>query len=126
MYTALMGDLARTQKLIDKGASVNQPGWNALHYATVKSQLPVLKLLLAKGASIDEVNPDGDTALILAVRNGNIEVIQALINGGADPTASNFKAQNSIEIAREKGNTKLAQALENIARERRAKQSPPQ
>jgi ankyrin repeat protein len=61
----------------------------------------------------------------LAVRNGNIDVIQALINGGADPTASNFKAQNSIEIAREKGNTKLAQALENIARERRAKQSPP-
>ncbi len=126
MYTALLGDLARTQKLIDKGARVSQPGWNALHYATVKSQAPVVKLLLAKGASVDEVNPDGDTALILAVRNGNVEVIQALINGGADPTASNFKAQDAIETAREKGNAQLAQALEKIARDRRAKQSAPQ
>ena len=126
MYTALLGDLARTQKLIDKGANISQPGWNALHYATVKNQLPVMKLLLAKGAAIDEVNPDGDTALMLAVRSGNIEVTQVLISGGADPTASNFKAQNSIEIAREKGNGQLAQALEKIARERRARQSPPQ
>lgn len=126
MYTALLGDLARTQKLIDKGARVSQPGWNALHYATVKSQAPVVKLLLSKGASVDEVNPDGDTALILAVRNGNVEVIQALINGGADPTASNFKAQDAIETAREKGNAQLAQALEKIARDRRAKQSAPQ
>ena len=123
MYTALLGDLARTQKLIDKGARVSQPGWNALHYATVKSHAPVVKLLLAKGASVDEVNPDGDTALILAVRNANVEVIQALINGGADPTASNFKAQDAIETAREKGNAQLAQALEKIARDRRAKQS---
>lgn len=126
MYTALLGDLARTQKLIDMGARVSQPGWNALHYATVKSQLPVVKLLLAKGAAVDEVNPDGDTALILAVRAGNVEVIQALINAGADPTASNFKAQDSIETAREKGNAQLAQALEKIARDRRAKQSEAQ
>lgn len=126
MYTALLGDLARTQKLIDKGARVSQPGWNALHYATVKSQVPIVKFLLTKGASVDEVNPDGDTALILAVRNGNVEVIQALINAGADPTASNFKAQDAIETAREKGNAKLAQALEKIARDRRAKQSAPQ
>ena len=126
MYTALLGDLVRTQKLIDKGATISQPGWNALHYATVKNQLPVMKLLLAKGAAIDEVNPDGDTALILAVRSGNVEVMQVLINGGADPTASNFKAQNSIEIAREKGNAQLAQSLEKIARERRTKQSETQ
>lgn len=126
MYTALLGDLARTQKLIDKGARVSQPGWNALHYATVKSQAPVVKLLLTKGALVDEVNPDGDTALILAVRTGNVEVIQALINAGADPTASNFKAQDAIETAREKGNIQLAQALEKIARDRRAKQSAPQ
>lgn len=126
MYTALLGDLTRTQKLIDKGARVTQPGWNALHYATVKSQAPVVKLLLAKGASVDEVNPDGDTALILAVRNGNVEVIQALINGGANPTASNFKAQDAIETARDKGNAQLAQALEKIARDRRAKQPAPQ
>jgi ankyrin repeat protein len=126
MYTALLGDLVRTQKLIDKGATISQPGWNALHYATVKNQLPVMKLLLAKGAAIDEVNPDGDTALILAVRSGNVEVMLGLINGGADPTASNFKAQNSIEIAREKGNAQLAQSLEKIARERRAKQSETQ
>jgi hypothetical protein len=86
----------------------------------------VVKLLLSKGASVDELNPDGDTALILAVRTGNIEVIQALINAGSDPTSSNFKAQDAIETAREKGNIPLAQALEKIARERRAKQSATQ
>jgi ankyrin repeat protein len=126
MYTALLGDLARTKKLIELGARVSQPGWNALHYATIKSQVPVVKLLLSNGASVDELNPDGDTALILAVRTGNVEVIQALINAGSDPTSSNFKAQDAIDTAREKGNIPLAQALEKIARERRAKQSATQ
>jgi ankyrin repeat protein len=115
MYTALLGDLARTQVLLSKGAKVNQPGWSALHYAAVKGQVKIVSLLLSKGAQVNEPSPDGDTPLILAVKSGDLATVQALINAGADPMRSNFKAQNAIETARTEGRSSLATALEKVA-----------
>lgn len=114
MYTALLGDLQRSRKLIAKGARVNQSGWSALHYAAVKGQTPVIKLLLSNGAAVNEPSPDGDTPLILAVRSGEVDSVQALIQAGADPLLSNFKAQNAIETAKAEGRRSLATALEKV------------
>jgi len=96
MYTALVGDLPRTQQILSKGAKVNQPGWSALHYAAIKGHSKIVALLISKGASVNEHSLDGDTPLILAVRSGNTDTVQALIKAGADPLLSNFKAQNAI------------------------------
>jgi len=114
MYTALLGDLPRTQVLLSKGAKVNQSGWSALHYASIKGHAQVVRLLLSKGAAVNEPSPDGDTPLILAVRSGDSDTVQALIRAGADPLLSNFKAQNAIETARTEGRGSLATALEKI------------
>lgn len=121
MYTALVGDLPRTQQILSKGAKVNQSGWSALHYAAVKGHTQIVSLLINKGASVNEHSPDGDTPLILAVRSGNVDTVQALIRAGADPLLSNFKAQNAIETAQSEGRRSLATALEKIAEGRKAK-----
>lgn len=114
MYTALVGDLPRTQILLSKGAKVNQPGWSALHYAAIKGHSKIVTLLLSKGAVVNEPSPDGDTPLILAVKSGDAATVQALVSAGADPLLSNFKAQNAIETARAEGRSSLASALEKV------------
>jgi ankyrin repeat protein len=121
MYTALVGDLPRTQQVLSKGAKVNQPGWSALHYAAIKGHSKIVSLLISKGASVNEHSLDGDTPLILAVRSGDADTVQALIKAGADPLLSNFKAQNAIETARSEGRRSLATALEKVAESRKAK-----
>ncbi len=124
MYTALVGDLPRTQQILSKGAKVNQPGWSALHYAAIKGHSKIVSLLISKGASVNEHSLDGDTPLILAVRSGDTDTVQALIKAGADPLLSNFKAQNAIETAQSEGRRSLATALEKIAAARKAKNQP--
>lgn len=114
MYTALVGDLPRTQVLLSKGAEVNQPGWSALHYAAIKGHAKIVSLLLSKGAMVNEHSLDGDTPLILAVKSGDAATVQALVSAGADPLLSNFKAQNAIETARAEGRGSLASALEKV------------
>ena len=114
MYTALVGDLPRTQVLLSKGAMVNQSGWSALHYAAIKGHAKIVALLLSKGALVNEPSPDGDTPLILAVKSGDVATVQALVGAGADPLLSNFKAQNAIETARAEGRGSIASALEKV------------
>lgn len=122
MYVALVGDLPRTQKLIDMGAKADQDGWSPLHYASIKGRASIVRLLLAKGARPNEISPTGDTALILAVQSDSIETVQLLLNAGADPLASNLKAQDAVDMARLKGKEDLAVSLEKIAEKRQARQ----
>jgi len=122
MYVALLGDTARAQKLIARGAKVNKEGWTPLHYASTKGQAAMVKLLLANGALPNDISPEGNTALIMAVQTDSLETVQLLINAGADPSASNLKAQDSIDMARLKGKDALARALEKLVQDRKLKQ----
>lgn len=121
MYTALVGDLPRTQQLLSKNANVNQTGWSALHYAAIKGHSKIVSLLISKGAQVNQHSPDGDTPLISAVRSGDVDTVQALIRAGANPLLSNFKAQNAIETAKSEGRRSMATSLEKIAESRKAK-----
>lgn len=122
MYVALLGDTARAQKLIARGAMINKEGWTPLHYASTKGHASMVRLLLSKGAQPNDITPLGDTALLLAVQTDSLETVQLLINAGADPSASNLKAQDAIDMARLKGKDSLARALEKVVQERKLKQ----
>ncbi len=123
MYVALVGNVARAQKLIDRGAQVNRLGWTPLHYAAAKSNVEMVKFLLGKDAMPNAPAPDGTSPLMMAVQaeSANPNVIQLLIDAGADPLARNLKGDDAIDVARAKGNTEMANALEKIAMERRKK-----
>jgi len=57
------------------------------------------RLLLASGAKVNAVDPDGATALHKAVGLRNLETLGALIEGGADLKAKNKDGLTAIDLA---------------------------
>ncbi|MFC3379242.1 ankyrin repeat domain-containing protein [Rugamonas sp. CCM 8940] len=89
--TALMMAAFRQNKpavltLIGAGASINQSGWTALHYAAAAGSIDISNLLLDRQAQIDAMSPSGMTPLMLAAREGQEEVVKLLLARGADAT----------------------------------------
>ena len=121
MYVAFVGDLARTKKMLDKGAEVNNLGCTALHYAAMKGYPDIVNLLLSKGALPNAPAPDGSSPLMMGVKGNNFKVVQALINAGAEPTARNLAGEDAIDFANKFGHVDWAKQMTKIAADRKAK-----
>ena len=91
---APFGDTALLTALIDRGADVDamvpdarldMRGRTPLMLAASSDRIPIdtVKMLLARGADINVLGPEGETALDLAVRNGHTIVVDALLAAGA-------------------------------------------
>ena len=120
MYTAISGDLARSQALVKRGAKVNKLGWTPLHYAAAKGHADVARFLIAQGAIVNSPSPDGTSPLMMAMQANSAKTAELLIEAGADPQQRNLQGLNAIEMARQYGNTNLADALERLVKARRA------
>ena len=73
--------------------------------------IDVVKLLLARGASVDLQNSVGGTALMLAAESGNINTVWTLLRAGADPEARNEHGVTAQQHAKVMGHTTTAQLL---------------
>ena len=89
--------------LLVKGADVNlkdKDGRTLLHLAAESADADIVKLLLDKGARIDEKNDEsGATALHLAARFGNKNVAEVLIARGADINAKDKEDHTPLYVA---------------------------
>jgi uncharacterized protein len=102
MMAALKGQLAQAQRLIERGAEVNKPGWTALHYAATSNlpaSVPMVRLLLEHHAYIDAESPNKSTPLMMAARYGNPAVVKLLLEEGADSTVKNEQGMTAIDFA---------------------------
>ena len=99
MIAALNGldDLCRA--LIAKGADVNKPGWTALHYASTRGHLDIIRLLLDNHAYIDAESPNGTTPLMMAAFYGTPSAVKLLLESGADPLLKNVQGLTAIDFA---------------------------
>ncbi|XP_057801053.1 uncharacterized protein LOC131016380 isoform X2 [Salvia miltiorrhiza] len=73
--------------LIKQGASIssgNSKGYTALHYAVLKDNRELMKLLVIKGARIDADSMEG-TPLQIASSRGNVEIVKFLLSHDAMP-----------------------------------------
>jgi ankyrin repeat protein len=116
MMAALRGNLAAAQRLLERGAAVNRPGWTPLHYAASGTEPRMVALLLDRGARIDAPAPNGNTPLMMAARYGSQEVAELLLARGAAVAPRNRNGLGAADFARAVDRERLAQRLEQAAR----------
>lgn len=105
--------------LLDRGADPNRcdpAGWTALIHATYfGASEDLLKLLIARGAQVNEQNDRGVTALYLAAASGKEALVRLLLASGADPGLANKAGYTALRVAQTKGLTQIAALLEQPA-----------
>jgi uncharacterized protein len=111
MMAALRGQLEWCQRLLARGAPLNQAGWSPLHYAATGPDPKIVTLLLERGAIVDAESPDRSTPLMLAARYGKEESVKLLLARGADPKRRNDRGMTAADFARGGGRESLAVEL---------------
>jgi ankyrin repeat protein len=91
-------ELHRVKVLLDYGASLDDDGRfgvTALHYAVRGGKLPLIKLLLERGARVNSLDADGLTPLLHLAKTRSkadpIPVMELLVAHGADIDARDEK-----------------------------------
>lgn len=89
------------QKLIQKGAKVNNPGkWSALHYAASAGNTDIIRTLLDKGADVNAKTLRGITPLYMAAREADTKTVRMLLQAGADKSFRNNDNLSAYDIAK--------------------------
>jgi len=112
MLAAITNQLEWTQKLINKGADVNQPGWTPLHYAATKGNIEIMRLLIDSHAYLDAESPNGTTPLMMAAHYGTPMATKLLLEEGADPRIKNQLGLTALAFARQAKKQESAQYIE--------------
>ncbi|CEJ82922.1 hypothetical protein VHEMI02962 [[Torrubiella] hemipterigena] len=78
-----------TEQLLARGASMGWTGDEQKSCMVIAAEsnapIPLIRLLLAHGADIDEVDGNGDYALQTAIERSKLNLIQFLLDQGANP-----------------------------------------
>ena len=116
MMACIKGHLEWAQKLLDRSAAINRPGWTPMHYAASGTELRLVTLLLDRGANIDAPSPNRSTPLMMAARYGPQDAAELLLQRGANAKLRNDLQLNAADFARAAGREQLALRLEAAAR----------
>jgi len=100
MMAALRGRLDWANKLIERGAKVQKPGWAPVHYAASGPSTELLAMLLDRGAEINALAPNGSTPLMMAARFGPEDSVKLLVQRGADKKLLNDRNLSAADLAR--------------------------
>lgn len=111
MLACYLQNMAAVSQLITAGASINQAGWSALHYAAAVGDLPIMQILLDKKANINAESPNKTTPLMMAVRSGNTNAVQLLLSKGADLHRVNQMGLSALDFAVQLEKREIAEVL---------------
>lgn len=121
MVAALKGHLTQAQRLIERRAEVNKPGWAPLHYAATNAgpeSMPMVRLLLEHHAYIDAESPNRSTPLMMAAHYGSPSVVKLLLEEGADPLLKNEQGLTAIDFANRTARVESARIIAAFVRAR--------
>jgi len=116
MLTAIAGDLEASERLIDRGATVQHEGWSPLHYAASGPSTALVRVLLERGANVDALAPNGTTPLMLAAQHAPEATVDLLLQRGADPRRRNQRGLQAIDFAEMGGRDFLVERFEKLPR----------
>jgi hypothetical protein len=122
-----VGDLKKAQKLISKGANVNQTddvGFPALSIAAGRRDEKMTKLLLEAGADVNARSATlNDTALARAAQDSNGETVRILLAAGAHVDDRDGAGWTPLFNAALKGDLEIVEALLSAGAEVNARSS---
>ena len=99
--------------------AIHAQAWSAsvLHNACLNANLDMVRLLIAHGASLDRLSPDGYTPLMFAaMRRDEALGVTLLLLDALDPSclgSASPSGETAAMLARECGNWEAAEAIEN-------------
>jgi hypothetical protein len=115
------GDYANALKMIEQGTDIEakDPGAGAspLHYAVMKGALPMMGMLLQRGADVNSRTKSGTGPLHTAVLYNHFEAAEYLIDKGADVNLKSTSGVTPLELAL----TAKYKHIEKLLRERGAR-----
>lgn len=100
--------IAKTIEPIDSADTLNI---SALMYASSYGDLEICKILIDRGANINNLSNDGNTALLYASKNGNPDIVKLLLNQGININIQNKYGISSLMRAVNYGNTEVVKLL---------------
>ena len=116
---SITGDTVAMVQALDAGARIdsldtrrNPNGRRALNWAAYNNRGPALRILIARGASLNLVNNTGFTPVHHAAEAGAAEALTILLEAGADITVTNNQGLLPLDTARGRGHTQIVQLLE--------------
>jgi ankyrin repeat protein len=120
---AISGDTAVLNAALDSGAVIDpldvresENGRRALNWAAINGNVAVIRILLARGAPIEEKNLTFNTALHHAAEAGSLSAARVLLIAGADPKAINLSGSSPRDVAIRNGHLEVAMMLEQAER----------
>ncbi|MGA2325431.1 MAG: ankyrin repeat domain-containing protein [Bryobacteraceae bacterium] len=92
-------------------ASANPQKVAAIHAAAARSNVPMIRMLLSKGANVNAVQPGGFTPLDAAAFHGSREIVEMLLAHGADPARKTAEGKTAADLAAEHGHREVTEQL---------------
>src|ERR1700730_15742555 len=112
---AMQGDKDTVRGLLKNGTDVNSAqadGMTALHWAALKDDVDLARMLLYAGANVRATTRlGGYTPLLMASKNGNVGMIEALVNAGADPNCTPTNGATALMLAAASGKADAVNVL---------------
>ena len=97
--------------------------WTPLHWACNNNNLELAKLLLIKGADVNEKDYSQRTPLHRSCKTSNFEISKLLVSNGADVNAKTSGQQTPLHLSCEKSNFEISHLLVSNGADVNAKDS---